>query len=113
MGELFIMSKDETLGFARGMLKTCSDVPLKRFYESVIHYLENDKSTTIEDQEKDIDETLKKLREQRPIIPVNITPISIVGDDGIPPACRGCRTHPSNGGDGICNCILGLPQITC
>ena len=31
----------------------------------------------------------------------------------IPDPCRKCPTHPSNGGSGICNCTLGLPQITC
>ena len=30
----------------------------------------------------------------------------------IPEACRNCSTHPSNGGDGICHCTLGLPKIT-
>lgn len=30
----------------------------------------------------------------------------------IPPACKICPTHPSNGGSGICHCILGLPEIT-
>ena len=25
----------------------------------------------------------------------------------IPEACKGCSNHPSNGGDGICHCILG------
>lgn len=30
----------------------------------------------------------------------------------IPPACRSCPNHPSNGGTGICHCTLGLPQIT-
>ena len=112
MGEPFIMSRDETLGFARGMLINCTDAHLERFYESVIHYLEND-SRSIEEQEKDIDETMKKLREQRPIIPSIITPAFVIGDDGIPPACRGCRTHPSNGGDGICNCTLGATEVTC
>lgn len=31
----------------------------------------------------------------------------------IPPSCRGCSNHPSNGGSGICHCILGLPEVTC
>lgn len=26
----------------------------------------------------------------------------------IPNACKSCPNHPSNGGDGICNCILGI-----
>ena len=25
----------------------------------------------------------------------------------IPPACRNCPNHPSNGGSGNCNCTLG------
>ena len=31
----------------------------------------------------------------------------------IPPACRSCPNHPSNGGSGVCHCILGLAQTTC
>lgn len=27
--------------------------------------------------------------------------------NGIPKACAHCNNHPSNGGSGICNCILG------
>ena len=30
----------------------------------------------------------------------------------IPPACRNCSNHPSNGGSGICQCILGQIPIT-
>lgn len=26
--------------------------------------------------------------------------------------CKTCPNHPSNGGSGICNCILGLQPIT-
>lgn len=31
----------------------------------------------------------------------------------IPDACKNCSNHPSNGGSGICHCILGLSKITC
>lgn len=31
----------------------------------------------------------------------------------IPEPCRHCAAHPSNGGDGICWCILGSMNITC
>ena len=31
----------------------------------------------------------------------------------IPDSCKNCPNHPSNGGSGICNCILGQPTITC
>lgn len=30
----------------------------------------------------------------------------------VPPSCRKCSNHPSNGGSGICNCILGLQNVT-
>ena len=32
--------------------------------------------------------------------------------DNTPEPCKNCPTHPSNGGDGICHCTLGLPKIT-
>lgn len=34
-------------------------------------------------------------------------------DQSIPAACKSCSNHPSNGGSGICHCILGLKQVTC
>lgn len=37
------------------------------------------------------------------IPPINDT------NDSVPPACRGCLNHPTNGGSGICHCILGNP----
>ena len=27
--------------------------------------------------------------------------------------CNKCSNNPKNGGSGICNCILGLSEITC
>ena len=44
-------------------------------------------------------------------IPSNIVPVTDI--DNIPPACKHCPNHPSNGGSGICHCILGLQQVTC
>ena len=32
--------------------------------------------------------------------------------DSIPEPCRGCPSHPNNGGSGICLCTLGCPEIT-
>lgn len=29
----------------------------------------------------------------------------------IPDGCKKCSNHPSNGGSGICHCILGVPRI--
>lgn len=34
-----------------------------------------------------------------------INPISI------PPSCRECSNHPSNGGSGVCHCVLGIMTI--
>lgn len=31
--------------------------------------------------------------------------------DDVPPACRNCSNHPSNGGSGICQCILGQNPV--
>lgn len=31
----------------------------------------------------------------------------------VPSYCQGCSNHPSNGGSGICHCILGGTKITC
>ena len=36
-----------------------------------------------------------------------------IGGDVVPEACRHCKNHPSNGGSGNCNCILGSPKVTC
>lgn len=33
--------------------------------------------------------------------------------DVIPYACRTCSNHPSNGGSGICHCVMGIPQMKC
>lgn len=35
------------------------------------------------------------------------------GNAYIPEPCKACPNHPSNGGSGNCNCILGTPQVTC
>ena len=31
----------------------------------------------------------------------------------IPEACKTCPNHPSNGGSGNCNCMMGTPKIYC
>lgn len=38
---------------------------------------------------------------------------SIVNDpySNIPANCRNCKQHPSNGGTGICHCILGSQVV--
>ena len=30
-----------------------------------------------------------------------------------PNPCRNCPNHPSNGGSGVCHCILGNMSVTC
>jgi hypothetical protein len=30
-----------------------------------------------------------------------------------PDACKACPNHPSNGGSGVCNCIMGAQQFKC
>ena len=30
----------------------------------------------------------------------------------IPPGCRHCSNHPSNGGSGICHCTIGIQTTT-
>lgn len=40
----------------------------------------------------------------------NTSPLAI---DGIPNACRSCSNHPSNGGSGICHCIMGITPLKC
>lgn len=49
-----------------------------------------------------------------PRVKVNITDTTPRLNCGnIPDACKHCATHPSNGGDGICWCVLGSYHITC
>ena len=36
-----------------------------------------------------------------------------LNNSNIPDACINCPNHPSNGGSGICHCILGQSKITC
>ena len=42
-----------------------------------------------------------------------LTGVNIFNLMNIPPACRNCPNHPTNGGSGICHCILGTMQVTC
>lgn len=44
-------------------------------------------------------------------LPDSITIPSWTSD--IPPSCRNCPNHPSNGGSGNCNCTLGDWKVTC
>lgn len=33
-------------------------------------------------------------------------------DAFLPDVCKGCPNHPSNGGSGICNCVLGQTPVS-
>jgi len=58
-------------------------------------------------------EEIKKLNNKlNYIIPLINNPLKINYND-IPDPCKNCSNHPSNGGSGICHCILGQPKITC
>ena len=46
-------------------------------------------------------------------ISIEINPNYIIPQYWIPDSCKSCPNHPLNGGNGICHCILGTPQITC
>ena len=47
-------------------------------------------------------------------IPLKINPKEFEGTlVDIPPSCVNCPNHPSNGGSGLCHCILGQSPITC
>ena len=46
---------------------------------------------------------------QQPVIKIPFVPES--QSDYIPSPCKTCSNHPSNGGSGICDCILGTPIV--
>ena len=50
-------------------------------------------------------ETIPKIKKSDSF---DFTPLN-----SIPLSCRNCSNHPSNGGSGICFCILGLPEMKC
>ena len=54
---------------------------------------------------KEVEEELDKLFEELEKLPQNSH--YDISYTGIPTACRHCMNHPSNGGSGICHCILG------
>lgn len=55
----------------------------------------------------------KQRTVENPAITLTGTATTKTSDD-IPDACKNCPTHPSNGGSGVCNCIMGsMDKITC
>lgn len=60
--------------------------------------------------EKLADAIVKKVNLNQPIY-IN-EPKTKSWSTNIPPGCRHCSNHPSNGGSGICHCIIGIQTIT-
>lgn len=54
---------------------------------------------------------LPPIEPSKIIIREKETVIELPKVDNTPEPCKQCPTHPSNGGDGICHCTLGLPKI--
>ena len=66
---------------------------------------------SIEQLTEEVKDLKKQLAEKQDKFPmISTTPYV---DNSIPAPCRNCSNHPSNGGSGICHCILGLQQVTC
>lgn len=65
----------------------------------------NSRENNINDLYKELQILNNKLDfviNQNKINQINATPLN----------CQQCPNHPSNGGSGICHCILGTPKIT-
>lgn len=57
---------------------------------------------------------VKRSVERTIVNPAKITYSSTtIPIENVPENCRNCSNHPSNGGSGICNCILGGTEVTC
>lgn len=59
--------------------------------------------------EKLADAIIKKINLNQPIY---INESKTESWPNIPPGCRHCSNHPSNGGSGICYCTIGIQTIT-
>jgi len=59
----------------------------------------------------ELEQQLTNARWQLVQMTQNVNTVNATNDT-IPPACRSCSNHPSNGGSGICNCTLGQPVVT-
>ena len=59
--------------------------------------------------EKLADAIIKKVNLNQPIY---INESKTKSWSNIPPGCVHCSNHPSNGGSGICYCVIGTQTIT-
>ena len=61
-------------------------------------------------------EEVRSLKEQLAAQQGRVSPGFVIPytseEKGIPAPCQHCPNHPSNGGSGVCFCILGTPTIT-
>lgn len=63
---------------------------------------------------KELKVQLAEKQDKFPQITIPSTVVPSTDIDSIPSACRYCPQHPSNGGSGVCHCILGsMNQFTC
>ena len=61
----------------------------------------------------DLRQTIIDNNKEYSNMPKFINNTNLTTTSNIPPACKGCSNHPSNGGSGICFCILGVSSVTC
>lgn len=53
----------------------------------------------------------KQYTDNKTNVDVDWSKFNIYSRDTVPDPCKYCATHPSNGGDGICWCVLGVRPI--
>jgi len=70
-----------------------------------------EKATLLDDEtiEKLADAIIKKVNLNQPIY---VNESKTKSWSNIPPGCVHCSNHPSNGGSGICYCVIGIQTIT-
>lgn len=88
-------------------------------------WAEGKKNAEVSGIEDIVKEAIEKIydkletKEQLPgILPIDIPDIHFEhkidwGQSDPLAACRTCSNHPSNGGSGICHCIMGITPLTC
>lgn len=60
------------------------------------------------------EELIKKLNEEVESLKIEVQRLHALSGDSynnVPVNCKNCSNHPSNGGNGICHCILGSQVI--
>ena len=70
----------------------------------------NKDTEKLNEEVKKLNEEIEKLKQEMN----RLRSISNITEDpnaNIPVNCRNCSNHPSNGGSGICHCILGSQVV--